>query len=222
MVEGYDDDDIMDQLSLSDEQYAVVKKFVFSSLGDEEETKGPKERFAQYMIETQRDISDINALIGNLNDKRQYSTVLAAIRLRGELRDKIIDTGQTLGVIAKEPERRVIVGGIAVASLEDKELRRGVVTAIAGLSGLLQRYGGDGGVNLRQVTPGPLHYGEAAVEAEAIDTEGTSADEPKELVLQPPTVGSALGKPEMAGPTDNRNNRANAVKRIAGRKRERA
>lgn len=225
MIEGYDDDDIADQLSLTPEQYEVVKKYLLTTLGDAEETKAPKERFAQYVIDTQRDISDINAVISNLNDKRQYSSVLAAIRLRGELRDKIITTGQTLGVIAKEPDRKVIIGGIAVTDLDDRTLRRGVVKAIVGLQGLLERYGGDGGANLRNVSPGPLHYGDAVVEDAPIDTTGETVaktePEPDQLILQVPAATPALGKPGMSGPVDNRNNRANSVKRIAGRKRAR-
>lgn len=200
MVEGSSDGDIIEELGITAQDFAAGKKFLLTSIGDEQELMSPKERFAGYLINSERNITDLDDLITNLNHKTQYNVVLGGIRLRQEIMNQIVSTGQTLGIIAKEPERKILLGGIAVSELPDKDLRKGVVTAIAGLSGLFEKYGE--AQNLRQLTPGTLHYGEA-VEVKT----GTANDT------------AALGAPPMKAPSSDKRNRARGNKRSAGRRR---
>lgn len=200
MVEGNSDGDIIEELGVTAQDFAAGKKFLLQSIGDEHELMTPKERFAGYLIKSEANLSSLDDLVTNLNHKTQYNVVLGAIRLRQEIQNQIINTGQTLGLIAKEPERKILLGGLAVTDLADKDLRKGVVNAIAGLSGLFDKYGD--GQNLRQLTPGKLHYGEA-IEVKSkteIDT-------------------AALGAPPMKEKQKDKRNRARANKRSAGRRR---
>lgn len=199
MVEGESDGDIIADLGISPQQFSVGKKFLLSTKGEEEERLHPKERFARYLIEQERNMNDLSDLIINLNSKTQYSVIAGAIRMRSDILNKIIDTGQTLGVISKEPERRVLVGGISVSDMKEGDLRRGVLEAIGGLGKMIERYGQ--GSNLRALSPGPLHHGEA------VDV--TGADQ------------ATLEKPAMREANADKKNRAATGKRAAGRRRVR-
>jgi len=198
LVEGCTDSEIIDELGITAQHYAIAKNFLLTSKGEEEEGLSPKQRFARYVIEQERNISDLNDLVNNLNSKTQYSVIVGSIRLRAEIADKVISTGQTLGVIAKEPERRVLVGGISISEMKDGDLRKGVLDAIGGLSKMIDKYGT--GANVRALSPGPLHHGEAIkVDAET----------------------AALGKPTMTEPSLDKKNRAKSGRRSAGRRRVR-
>lgn len=197
MLEGDSDADIIDDLGITPQQFSVGKKFLLVTKGEDEERQHPKERFARYLIEQERNINDLSDLIINLNSKTQYSVIAGAIRMRADILNKIIDTGQTLGVINRAPERRVVEDG-GLAGLKDGELRRGVLEAIAGLGKMIERYGQ--GSNLRALTVGPLHHGEAVNVQEA---------------------DAALAKPAMREASADKKNRAATNKRAAGRRRVR-
>lgn len=196
LVDGSSDDEIIDELGVTVQDYATAKKFLLTSKGEEEENLTPKERFARYLIEQERNVNDLNDLVNNLNSKTQYNTIVGAIRMRSEIADRVISTGQTLGVISKAPERRLLLGGISISDMKDTDLRKGVLTAIGGLSQMIERYGT--GANVRELTPGPLHHGDA-VEAES----------------------ATLGKPSMVEASTDKKNRAKSGKRAAGRRRVR-
>lgn len=198
LVEGQTDAEIIDELGISAQHYAIAKKFLLVSKGDEEENLSPKERFARYVIEQERNVVDLNDLVNNLNTKTQYSVIVGAIRMRAEIADRVISTGQTLGIISKEPERKVLIGGISISELKDTDLRKGVLDAIGGLGKMIEKYGS--GANVRTLSPGPLHHGET------IDVDSGIA---------------ALGKPPILEASSDKKNRAKSGKRSAGRRRVR-
>lgn len=202
MVQGGSDSDIIDTLSIDPQTYLIAKKFLLEMKALEEESMSSKERYAQYVINQQRNILDLDELTTNLNSKTQYNALVGAIRLRADIFDRLITTGQTLGVINKEPEKRVVLGGVAIADLKDKELRRGVVKAFAGLERLIKKYGD--GKKLSDIKPGKIHYGEA-------------------VGALPEDLGStaSLGAPPMKEPSKDKRNKAKTGKRSAGRRRTR-
>ncbi len=197
LVDGSTDAEIIEELGVTAQHYAMAKQFLLVSKGDEEEQLSSKERFARYVIEQERNVTDLNDLVNNLNSKTQYSVIIGAIRMRAEIADRVISTGQTLGVITKAPERRVLVGGISISEMGDTDLRRGVLDAIGGLSKMIAKYGT--GANVRALAPGPLHHGDA------VD----------------PELPAALGKPPLLEVSSDKKNRAKSGKRAAGRRRVR-
>lgn len=200
MVEGSSDGDIIEELGITAQDFAVAKKFLLESIGNEQELMTSRERFAEYLLRQDRNIAELDDLVTNLNSKTQYNVILGAIRLRADIGDRVIATGQTLGVIDREPEKKIMLGGIAVSELPDKGLRKGVIAAIAGFGKLIEKYGE--GMSLKQLQPGTLHYGEAVE---------LSADADKDT--------AALGAPPIKEPSKDKRNRAKSSKRTAGRRR---
>lgn len=201
LVDGDTDAEIMKELNVSADDYAAAKKILLASKGEEEEGLNPKERFARYIIEQERNMVDLTDLVNNLNSSTQYSAIVGAIRMRSEIADKIISTGQTLGIVAKEPERRLILGGISIGDMNETDLRKGVLDAIGGLGKMIERYGTSS--NIRALSPGTLHHGEAV---EGIYTDPEQA---------------TLGKPSMVEASPDKKNRAKSGRRSAGRRRVR-
>jgi hypothetical protein len=197
LVEGQTEAEIIDELGVTAQHYAMAKKFLLVSKGDEEEGLSPKERFARYVIDQERNVTDLNDLVNNLNSKTQYSVIVGAIRMRAEIADRVISTGQTLGIISKEPERKVLLGGISISDMKDTDLRKGVIDAIGGLGKMIEKYGS--GSNVRALSPGPLHHGEAIEKV----------------------VTATLGKPPLLAASSDKKNRAKSGKRAAGRRRVR-
>lgn len=199
LVDGSTEEEILEDLGITAQHFALAKSFLLTSKGEAEQHLTPQQRYARYMIEQERNIADLNDLVGNLDHKKQYSAVVGAIRIRAEIAEAVIKTGQTLGVVPKEPERRLLLGGISITEMSESDLRKGVLTAIGGLSQMIERYGA-GGVNVRQLSPGRLHHGEGV----------------GEVVTTP-----LLGNPSMVKASNDKKNRAKSGKRSAGRRRVR-
>lgn len=198
MIDGSSEEDILEDLGITAQHFQIAKNFLLTTKGEAERELKPEQRFARYMIEQERNVNDLNDLVSNLDVKKQYSAIVGAIRIRAEIADQVIKTGQTLGVIAKEPERRLVIGGISITEMTENDLRKGVLTAIGGLSQMIERYGT--GANVRQLSPGRLHHGEGIGE-----------------VVSAPT----LGDPSMAEASSDKKNRAKSDRRAAGRRRVR-
>lgn len=161
MMDGQSDVEIMDDLDLDSQTFMLCKKFLLQMKANEIDASTSGEVFGRYLIAQEQNIGDLNDLIRNLNHKSQYNALVGAIRLRADITDRIVTTGQTLGMIDKEPEKKVIIAGINVHEMKDRDLKRGVVKAVAGLQKLISRYGDTQKLGDMEIE-GSLHYGEKA------------------------------------------------------------
>ncbi len=198
MLDGDTDDVIIEELDITPQDFAIAKKFLLSNLGHQEAAMSSEERYARYLIAQAVNDKDLTALIANLNHSRQHNALVGAIRLRADILHKKIEVGQTLGVIDRQAERKeILVGGVLLADLPDKDLKKGVISAFAGLKALMEKHGD--GTSLLELEPGQLHHGESV----------------PALVQQTAVTGA----PEMKAPAKGKRNKAKTGKRHAGRRR---
>lgn len=200
MMEGDSDGEIIESLDISPQEYSIAKKFLLENKGNEEHGMSSKERFAKYVIDQQRNVVALDELIINLNSKTQYNALVGAIRLRSDIADRVITTGQTLGVISKEPEKKMVMNGVVVADVSDKDLKKELVKSIVSFGKMMKRYGG--GKDILEIKTGELHRGEG-IKILAEDFASTAA----------------MGAPPMKPKAKDKKNRAKTGKRAAGRRR---
>lgn len=177
MLEGESESEIMDELQISTEVFNIARKFLLVGIGDRQVSMSREERYAEYLIAQQANVRDLGELISNLNTNSQYNALVGALRLRSDIAERVITTGQLLGVVEKDPERKeIVVAGVSLSDMADKDLKRGVVKAFAGLQAMMNKYGA--GTNISELPrPKELHYGEPAIEAVVINVKDV---EPKE------------------------------------------
>lgn len=200
MLDGETDIDIQEHLEITAQEFSIARKFLLTNKGHQEADLSKEERFARYLISQEQNVGDLTDLITNLNNKSQFNALVGALRLRADILEKSIAMGQSLGVIDRQADRKeLLVAGVSISELPDKELKQGVVEAFAGLSGLMDRYGES--KKLLELVPGELHHGEA-VPAMVVDTTAVT------------------GAPEMKDAAKGKRNKAKAGgKRSAGRRR---
>jgi len=200
-TDGFTDEEIMDELSIDD--VSVFNGFITDLLKQkEEEVRKPAgEIYVRYKMQQERNIKDLDELVRNLDEKKQYNAVIGAIRLRADIEDRILKTGQELGVISKAPKQVNIFGGIALADLTTDDLRGKIVAEMTGLQGLMEQFGEQ---DIKQLTAGPTHFGDA------IDAYGETVREKVEKVVD-----------RVVKKATDKKNRAKGSKRSAGRRRMR-
>lgn len=200
LLKGLNHTEVMDILGYDAETYEEVRKFMLDVRSDELRTKPREHVYIDYVIEQRRNITDLNDLIKNLDEKTQYNAVVGAIRLRSDIVDKIVQKGQEFGFIKKTAERKELIGGLLLVDMTTDELKKQILGQTKMLEGVVKKFGD---ADFTTGHDGPLHYGPT------FDTTGEDADDEDDE--------ATLRKPEKATGT----HRAKTSKRHAGRKRVR-
>lgn len=164
MSRGESETDIMDMLGLDTETYRAAVKYMLNDRAEAKRKEPREHTYIRYVIDQTKNITDLNDLISNLDSKNQYNALVGAIRLRSDIQDKIIAKGQEFGLIQKEAQKHELVGGLAIAHMTLDDLQNTIKEQTMEAMKLTSRYGAKG---LLDLPPGPTHYGESVVVADA-------------------------------------------------------
>lgn len=96
-----------------------------------------EEVFADYTIRTRANIRQLDEIIEDLKSSKQGSALVGAVKAKQDLMDRVIERGQTFGLIERKPDQRTIL----IAKMGDEELRRVLADEIAAMRGLMDGAG---------------------------------------------------------------------------------
>lgn len=173
--DGMEPDEIARKLGFAFEAYeAFVAKFY------EAESQGIRDRtteqvYVDYCLAQTRNINDLTRILDEFKDTKQHAAMVAAIRERSNIYDKIISRGQELGFVEKKPERK-LVAGVIVAQLTDRQLRAAITEELGGLEALVSSFGGASPEDVSRIVdidPGPIHLPTPKTKALAAEVPGT-------------------------------------------------
>jgi len=158
LTNGQTDLEIMDELGLTTDEYQIVKNAMFDVKAEELRTKSREHTYVEYLIEQRSNISALKEMIADFRLSNQHNALVGAIRLRSDLLDRIVKTGQEMGFIQKEVDQTQIIMGIAVAELTNKDLKKGITAVVSEVKQLTEAYGMD--QDFLDVPAGETHRGE--------------------------------------------------------------
>jgi hypothetical protein len=158
LSEGKDDREVIEEMGISAEDYAALKAAMFEAKADQLRGTPIEHIYVTYMINQIHNVKDLTGMITDFKTTKQYNAMVGAVRVRSEIYDKLVKTGQDMGLIRREPNRTEIIAGVVVADLTNQQLKKAIVGELADLNKLMKRYG-DG--KIVEMEPGDLHYGEA-------------------------------------------------------------
>lgn len=158
LAEGKDDKEVLEGMGISAEDYAALKAAMFDKKADEVRTRPIEHVYVEYCIQQAQNVKDLTDLMETYKGSRQANALVGAIRVRSEIYDKLIKTGQDMGVIKRAAQQHEVIGGIVVADLTNEKLKALITQELRELSGLMKKYGDKG---ILEMDPGTLHYGPA-------------------------------------------------------------
>lgn len=199
LVKGDSDKEIMELMGLDSPVYRALKKKLLETKAGELKGKAPEHVYVEYILAQTRGIQDIDAMIKDFKTSKNWGAMVAAVRVRAELYDKLIAKGQEFGVFRKAPERKELVGGILLADLTNADLRKQIVGAVSSLEKLMKRYGD---VPLDAVSEGEIYSGPKLTDGtkaeEVLETTAEDVEVPMAKDDVPPPPPRRLHKPERA------------------------
>lgn len=153
---GQTDAWIIAKLGLGSDEYWDMKRRVFRSQVDAFQRRTTEEIYAEYVTQQAACIHDLSSVVEAARAKKppDLKAQIATIKLRSDIYDRIIRTGQDFGIIERKAERREIAMGVVLADLSDEDLRARISGELTGLQDLMGKFGDK---NLLELRPGRLH-----------------------------------------------------------------
>jgi hypothetical protein len=161
---GEADTDIADLMGLDADQYRSLKLEMYKrekvELG-----RTTEEFFIDYRLRQEGVIAELDKMVAYYSPQKvkvegggnnetlmadqfsaqryggQPSAIVGALRAKSDIIDRIVKVGQEFGILEKAPEKKLVIGGLAVAQMSNEDLRRNIVEAVTGLKKLTTRYG---------------------------------------------------------------------------------
>ena len=145
---GMTDAEIMEEVGLIPAVYTTYKQQVLSEELSEATCSSAGETWARYSLLMASCIKDLDAVIAQGNeaynerqDTKPMTAVVGAIKAKASIIDAVINRGQNLGVIHKEPDRSVSIAGINVTSTDPQRIEALVEERKRMLAELMGTYG---------------------------------------------------------------------------------
>ena len=145
-MKGDTDEQIRETLVMPDGRdvgvgkYNELKKELYRQEEASLQSKTTEDVYLEYKWAQEKCLEDLDNAIVAIPEN-QPNAVVGAIKAKSEILDKILKTGQDIGVIAKTPERKVIIHGHIVAQMSNKELRQTIAQETRMLASAVDKYG---------------------------------------------------------------------------------
>lgn len=135
--------EIMDELEVPAHDLRWLRGQLVSDELAEVVNSSPAEVWVGYRIRMEGVIADLDHIIRKSRSSTSGGVLNAAVgatKAKAQVIDNIIDRGQELGVIHREPEKVVTVNGVAISDLREGELEELVREKKKSLEDLLEKY----------------------------------------------------------------------------------
>jgi hypothetical protein len=121
---GCDREEVIEQMGLNNSEYEELLENFYKEAERDFKGKSSLRIFTDYttrQVQFVKDLEDLKIALQKMNWKNGQAYV-AAVKTQSDIFDKIITTGQNLGVIVKTPDQVLFVGGRDARDMESDEL----------------------------------------------------------------------------------------------------
>lgn len=154
--EGKLDTEIMEEMGLDAPTYSALKAAMFDAKADEIRGRPTEHVYVQYTIDQAQNIKDLTTMLEAFKTTKQFNAMVGAVRARAEIYNKLIEMGQSFGLIRKEPDKKEIIAGMFIADMTNRQLKTAITGELTDLNVLMRRYGDR---TILDMKAGSLHRG---------------------------------------------------------------
>lgn len=162
---GETDAEIAEWMELDADQLRILKREMYTREKLELNGKSTEEFYIDYRLRQEGVVAELDRMVEHYNPATiavqgtdgkitqvdrldgkpayggQPSAIVGALKAKSDIIDRIVKVGQEFGILEKAPEKKLIVGGIAIANMSTEELRKTIVGAVVSLKQISARYG---------------------------------------------------------------------------------
>lgn len=141
--QGKTREEIFSELAIGGPTFESLFSRYFDEAEQEIQSKTPLRVFSEYVgrqTELVRDLQGLKKTLKSLKYKNAQAYVMA-VRTQSEILDKLIKTGQDLGLVVKTPDQVLLVGGKDARELDSDELELEVMREMENIRGIIAKKG---------------------------------------------------------------------------------
>lgn len=138
---GKSDEQIAEEMSLGVESYISLKRELMRQETIRIQTASAEEIYIEYSLRQGQLIRELSDMVGTFTKNSNYNALVGAVRAKSDILDKIIKTGQDMGILVKAPERKMILQGVVVAEMGNNQLRKMIAGELQSLATIVSRFG---------------------------------------------------------------------------------
>lgn len=141
IMEGKNDLEIQDVMMLTPTQFAAYKKSLYAQESEDLRTKTTEDVFLEYKWAQEQCIRELDDAKAAFDSEKGGNAIVGAIKAKSEIIDKVMQIGQSMGVITKTPETKLVLNGHIIAGMSDADLRKEIAKEMGGLAQAMAKYG---------------------------------------------------------------------------------
>jgi len=157
MVEGLNDDEIAERVGIAWEEVAELKRKLLDAEAEAARAEPTEHTYARYVLDQRQCIKELDTIIDDYEKEKNVSAIVGAVRAKSDILDRVLKSGQELGLVRKRAAAGGLAAGEAVKKLNSSQFRQYIVNEMKVFQTLVVRHG-DG--SLLDLDPGPLHVPE--------------------------------------------------------------
>jgi hypothetical protein len=138
---GKSDLQIAEEMGLKTGEYNELKAEMYAWEAVDLHEKSTEEVYIDYMLRQRQCLRDLDQVATKFSTTKQYNAIVGAIKAKSDIIEKILKTGQDMGIIDKAPEKKLIIAGVLVADLSNRELRELITREVGSLDKLTKKFG---------------------------------------------------------------------------------
>lgn len=140
LTAGKPDLEIAESMNLSAKVYNDLRKELMRQETESMYAKTPEEVYLDYKWKTLQCVEDIDRMIEQFHTSKQYNAFVGAIRTKSDLLDKIIKTGQDMGMVKKAAASKLVIHGVALHQMDNADLRHAIVKETQQLAAAMKQF----------------------------------------------------------------------------------
>lgn len=141
VMEGDTDEEIMQLLGINTVgKYNELKRELYRQETADLRNKTTEDVFLEYKWAQEKCMMDLDEAMKGIPEN-QPNALVGAIKAKSDIIDKILKTGQDIGVINKEPEKKLVIQGHVIAQMDNNSLRKLIAQETNSLADAIARYG---------------------------------------------------------------------------------
>lgn len=144
IMDGLTDLEIQEKMGETVTVFNELKRELYRQETARMLSKTTEDVYLEYQWAQAKCLADLEGMITSIQgetDSKQQNALVGAIKAKSDIIDKVLKTGQDMGVINREPERKINIHGHAVINMTNTDLRKAITQEMQGLSKVIDKYG---------------------------------------------------------------------------------
>lgn len=168
LAKGMYDDEIQEEICYAPDVIKELREELSARESSAIRQRPTEEIYALYIYEQRRCIADLNEVVddfktyfgekldekGDRQKNRNINGYVGAVKTRSEILDKILKTGQDLGIIERDSASKGLFAGQAIINMTNIELKQYVIGEMQALHRMMADFGDQ---DITAIEVGPIH-----------------------------------------------------------------